>query len=202
MLGALPFSISLVASSSVGFGDGVFSARSSSSSDVPQSLDQTDQNVPDVPTEVHPTNQIRQIDRAVYRLDPRTSGLELRPDPRPDARTDRTEARLTRQAKTDSQARLDLDHARLEKDHARLEKDHARLEKDHARIDLDHEVSQNDRDFSLLARLAHTAHIESSDFGTANRRYADTHIPLFSYVLIRHLAEGPNGRTSPMPLTH
>ncbi|KAF2616633.1 hypothetical protein F2Q68_00038849 [Brassica cretica] len=93
------------------------------------------------------------IDRAVYRLDPRMSGLELRPDPRPDARTDRTEARLsrpTRQAKTDSQARLDLDHARLEKDNARLEKDHARL-------DLDHEVSQNDRDFSLLARLAHTA---------------------------------------------
>ncbi|KAF3496311.1 hypothetical protein DY000_02053363 [Brassica cretica] len=38
-----------------------------------------------------------------------------------------------------------------------LEKDHARLEKDHARLDLDHEVSQNDRDFSLLARLPHTA---------------------------------------------
>ncbi|KAF2577672.1 hypothetical protein F2Q68_00004065 [Brassica cretica] len=48
-------------------------------------------------------------------------------------------------------------HARLEKDHARLEKDHARLGKDHARLDLDHEVSQNDRDFSLLARLARTA---------------------------------------------
>ena len=53
--------------------------------------------------------------------------------------------------------RLDLDHARLEMDHARLEKDHARLEKDHARLDLDNEVSQNDRDFSLLARLPHTA---------------------------------------------
>ena len=46
---------------------------------------------------------------------------------------------------------------RLDLDHARLEKDHARLEKDHARLDLDHEVSQNDRDFSLLARLPHTA---------------------------------------------
>ncbi|KAF3513249.1 hypothetical protein F2Q69_00008352 [Brassica cretica] len=54
-------------------------------------------------------------------------------------------------------ARLEKDHARLEKNHARLEKDHARLEKDHARLDLDHEVSQNDRDFSLLARLARTA---------------------------------------------
>ncbi|CAG7885890.1 unnamed protein product [Brassica rapa] len=102
-------------------------------------MDQTDQNIPDVPAEVHPTDQIRKIDRAVYQLDPRTSGLELRPDPRPDARTDRTEVRLsrpTRQAKTDSQARL---------------------EKDHARLDLDHEVSQNDRDFSLLTRLARTA---------------------------------------------
>uniref|UniRef100_A0A0D2ZTW5 CCHC-type domain-containing protein n=1 Tax=Brassica oleracea var. oleracea TaxID=109376 RepID=A0A0D2ZTW5_BRAOL len=41
--------------------------------------------------------------------------------------------------------------------HTRLDLDHARLEKDHARLDLDHEVSQNDRDFSLLARLPHTA---------------------------------------------
>ena len=55
--------------------------------DVPQFMDQTDQNVPDVPVEVHPTDQIRQADRAVYRLDPRTSRLELRPDPRPDPPT-------------------------------------------------------------------------------------------------------------------
>ncbi|KAL0677806.1 hypothetical protein Bca4012_005787 [Brassica carinata] len=39
----------------------------------------------------------------------------------------------------------------------RLDLDHARLEKYHARLHLDHEVSQNDRDFSLLARLPHTA---------------------------------------------
>ncbi|KAF2590414.1 hypothetical protein F2Q70_00040802 [Brassica cretica] len=37
------------------------------------------------------------------------------------------------------------------------QQNHARLEKDHARLDLDHEISQNDRDFSLLARLPHTA---------------------------------------------
>ncbi|KAF2582561.1 hypothetical protein F2Q68_00003283 [Brassica cretica] len=99
-----------------------------------------------------------EIDRAVYRLDPRTSGLELRPDPRPDARTDRTEARLTRptrQAKTDSQARLDLDHARLEKDHARLEKDHARLEKDHVRLDLDLEFMHFDQPNLTKARIFH-----------------------------------------------
>ncbi|CDY40159.1 BnaC06g05300D [Brassica napus] len=41
--------------------------------------------------------------------------------------------------------------------------------------------------------------IASSDSRTANRRYVDTHIPLFSYAPIRHLAEGPNGRESPMP---
>ncbi|KAF2588455.1 hypothetical protein F2Q70_00039534 [Brassica cretica] len=41
--------------------------------------------------------------------------------------------------------------------------------------------------------------IASSDPRTANRRYADTQIPLLSYALIRHLAEGPNGRESPMP---
>ncbi|KAF3552042.1 hypothetical protein DY000_02004691 [Brassica cretica] len=139
-------------------------------------------------------SEIRQIDRAVYRLDPRTSELELRPDPRPDARTDRTEVRLsqpTRQAKTDSQARLDLDHARLEKDHARLEKDHARLEKDHARLDLDHEVSQNDRDFSLLARLAHTARTGDRTDGLIDPFDQFMHFdqPNFTKARIFHLSE-------------
>ncbi|CAG7885588.1 unnamed protein product, partial [Brassica rapa] len=53
--------------------------------------------------------------------------------------------------------RLDLDHARLDLYRARLDKDHAKLDLYHARLDLDHGVSQNDRDFSLLARLARTA---------------------------------------------
>uniref|UniRef100_A0A0D3BHK3 Uncharacterized protein n=1 Tax=Brassica oleracea var. oleracea TaxID=109376 RepID=A0A0D3BHK3_BRAOL len=104
--------------------------------DVPQSMDQSaqheDQNIPDVPVEVHPSDLTRQTDRAVYRLDPRTSGLELRPDPRPDDRTDRTEARLywpTRQAKADGQARINLGQANSDLDHG----------------------------FSLLARLARTA---------------------------------------------
>ena len=59
------------------------------------------------------------------------SGLELRPDPRPDDRTDRTEARLsrtTRQAKADVQAIINLGRAN----------------------------SDSDRGFSLLARLART----------------------------------------------
>ncbi|KAF3558364.1 hypothetical protein F2Q69_00015251 [Brassica cretica] len=86
--------------------------------------------------------------------------MKLRPSPRPEDRYDRTSMRPSqpsRQAKAKSRARLDVDHARLDLDHAKLDKDHARLDFDHARLDLDHEVSQNDRDFSLLARLAHTA---------------------------------------------
>ena len=97
-----------------------------------QSAQHEDQNIPDVPVEVHPSDLTRQTDRAVYRLDPRTSGLELRPDPRPDDRTDRTEARLywpTRQAKADGQARINLGQANSDLDHG----------------------------FSLLARLARTA---------------------------------------------
>ena len=68
----------------------------------------------------------------MHRIDPRMSGLELRPDQRPDERTDRTEAclsRTTQQAKADGQARINL----------------GRLNSD------------SDRDFSFLARLARTA---------------------------------------------
>ncbi|WZY93951.1 hypothetical protein YC2023_066280 [Brassica napus] len=88
-------------------------------------------------------------------------------------------------------ARLDLDHARLEKDHARLEKDHLRLEKDHARLDLDHEVSQNDRDFSVLARLAHTARTGNHTDGLIYPFDQFTHFdePSFTKARILHLSE-------------
>ncbi|KAL0791532.1 hypothetical protein Bca101_007778 [Brassica carinata] len=86
-------------------------------------MDQTDQNAPDVPVEVHPSDQIRQTNRAVYLLDPLTSGMKLRPSPRPEDQSDRTSTRLSqpsRQAKANSRARLDVDHARLDFDHPRL----------------------------------------------------------------------------------
>ena len=70
-----------------------------------------DENIPDVPIEVHSSDQTIQTDRAVYRIDPRTFGLEVWPDPRPDDRTDRTEARLSQpiqHCKTDSRARFNL----------------------------------------------------------------------------------------------
>ncbi|KAF2592461.1 hypothetical protein F2Q70_00043075 [Brassica cretica] len=59
-----------------------------------------------IPTEVQAADRSRQTDRAVYRINPRESGKELRLEPRPDDRTDRTGARLprpTRQAKTDAE---------------------------------------------------------------------------------------------------
>ncbi|KAF3567851.1 hypothetical protein DY000_02015848 [Brassica cretica] len=57
----------------------------------------------------------------MYRIDPRKSGKELRLEPRPDDRTDQTEARLlrtTRQAKTDGQARTHFDREEPETDHS------------------------------------------------------------------------------------
>ncbi|KAJ4917233.1 Uncharacterized protein Rs2_02783 [Raphanus sativus] len=84
-------------------------------------------------TEVHPSVQAKQSNRAVYRINPRSSGKELRMDPRPDDRSDRTTddlSRLTRQDKANRRARLHLDQA----------------ESDH------------DRNFSLLTRLVRTAH--------------------------------------------
>ncbi|KAF3607508.1 hypothetical protein DY000_02048650 [Brassica cretica] len=84
--------------------------------------------------------------------------MELRPSPGLEDRSDRASTRPSqpsRQAKTNSRGRLD--RARRNLDRARLDLDsQARLDLDHARLDLDREVSQNDRDFSLLVRLTRT----------------------------------------------
>ena len=94
--------------------------------------DQTeDQTVQNDSAEVRLSDLDDQDVRAVYRLDPLTSGMELQPDLRPDVRTNRTRARPSqpsRQAKANSRARLDLGR----------------------------EVSQNGHDFSLLGRLVRT----------------------------------------------
>ena len=84
--------------------------------------DQADQNNS---AEVRLPSHANQDDRVVYHLDQLTSGMELRPDPRPDIRTDRAStcsSHPSPQAIANSRARLDLDR----------------------------ELSQNDRDFSLL----------------------------------------------------
>lgn len=91
---------------------------------MPQSVDQSvdqsvepdqheDQGVPNISTEVHSSDCTGQTDPAVYRIYPRTSRMELRLNPRPDDRTDRTGARLVRpsqKSKTDSRAKLSLGH--------------------------------------------------------------------------------------------
>ncbi|KAF2597332.1 hypothetical protein F2Q68_00008968 [Brassica cretica] len=56
-----------------------------------QDGDQEDQIIP---TEVQAADCSRQTDRAVYRIDPRAAEKELRLEPRPDDRTNRTEAHL------------------------------------------------------------------------------------------------------------
>ena len=68
--------------------------------DAPQSMDQYmepdqigDQADQNNSAEVRIPSRANQDDRAVYRLDPLTSGMELRPDPRPDIRTDRANTR-------------------------------------------------------------------------------------------------------------
>ncbi|KAF2535736.1 hypothetical protein F2Q68_00020718 [Brassica cretica] len=79
-----------------------------------------DQDVLNNSTEVHPSNCTDQTDRAVYRIDPRTSGMELRLEPRPDNRTDHTRARLSRpsrHSKDNSRARLSLDREEPEDRH-------------------------------------------------------------------------------------
>ncbi|KAF3607979.1 hypothetical protein DY000_02048258 [Brassica cretica] len=80
-------------------------------------------------------SQTDQQGRAVYRIDPRMDGKELRLDPRPINRTDRTGSslsRTTRQSQTDGQARSNLGRAE----------------------------QGTGRDFSLLAHLEHTGHMD------------------------------------------
>ena len=78
-----------------------------------------DQAVMNNLTEVRSTNRTDQTDRAV----PPASRLELRLEPRPDDRTDRTTARLprpTRHSETHGRARLSLGCEEAEDGHAFL----------------------------------------------------------------------------------
>ncbi|WZZ78476.1 hypothetical protein YC2023_099048 [Brassica napus] len=84
--------------------------------DVPQPMDQYmepaqygDQDVLNNSTEVRSSDRTKQTDRAVYRINPRTSGKELWLEPRPNDRTYHTRARLSRpsrHSKDHSRARL------------------------------------------------------------------------------------------------
>ena len=95
--------------------------------DVPQSEDQSmesdqneDQNVRNNATEVQSIDQAEQTARAVYRLDPHSSELELQHNPRPDGQINRTEVRLSRpvhHAKSIGQVRSEVDQVESKSDH-------------------------------------------------------------------------------------
>ncbi|KAF3552962.1 hypothetical protein F2Q69_00012800 [Brassica cretica] len=78
-----------------------------------------DQNVQISSTEVHQSDRTDQTGRPVYRFDQRSSGKELRLEPRPDDRTDQTTDRLprqARQAKTDGRARINFEREESDSD--------------------------------------------------------------------------------------
>ncbi|KAF3585718.1 hypothetical protein F2Q69_00029484 [Brassica cretica] len=76
-------------------------------------------NVRNNATEVQSIDRAGQTDRAVYRLDPHSSGLELQHNPRPDGQINRTEARLfrpVRHAKSIGQVRSEVGRVESESD--------------------------------------------------------------------------------------
>ena len=80
-----------------------------------------DQDVLNNSTEVRPSDRTNQTNQAVYRIDPRTSGMDFWLEPQPDDRTDRTRARLSRpsrHSKDNSPAMHSLDREESKDGHA------------------------------------------------------------------------------------
>ncbi|KAF3550564.1 hypothetical protein DY000_02007204 [Brassica cretica] len=70
-----------------------------------------DQDILNNSTEVHPSDRTNQTNRAVYRINPRMSGMEFRLEPRTDNRNNRTRthiSRPSRHSEDNSRARLSL----------------------------------------------------------------------------------------------
>ena len=86
-----------------------------------------DQDILNNSTEVHPSNRTDQTGRVVYRINPCSSGMEFRLEPRSDDRTDHTRARLSRPSRhsnDNSRARLSLDREEPEDRHGSHPADH------------------------------------------------------------------------------
>ncbi|KAF3523496.1 hypothetical protein F2Q69_00048822 [Brassica cretica] len=124
------------------------------------------QDVLNISTEVHVFHHNGQTDSAVYLTVPHAFRNELWLEPWPDDRSDHTGACLSHPTS----------HSKTI---------------DHARLDLDHEVSQKDRDFSLLARLARTACTDdrSDDLSTLFDPIMDFSFGNFSKARILKLSE-------------
>lgn len=84
--------------------------------DAPQNTDSDQDGAQFEPTKVHPSDH---TDHAVYRIDPQTSGMKLRHEPRSDDGIDRSIGVLSRpirQTKTDSLTRIHLGREESEED--------------------------------------------------------------------------------------
>ena len=103
------------------------------------------------PTEVQPFSRSRSTDRAVYRIDPRAPGRDLRMDPRPDDRISRTTGvlpRPIRHSRANSQARTH-DH-REESDSGLSLSFLARLGRTARPDQADHDLSNHFDDFMMI----------------------------------------------------
>ncbi|KAF3546720.1 hypothetical protein DY000_02010075 [Brassica cretica] len=103
------------------------------------------------PTEVQPFIRTRSTDRAVYRIDPRAPGRDLRMDPRPDDRISRTTGvlpRPIRHSRANSQARTH-DH-REESDSGLSLSFLARLGRTARPEQADHDISNHFDDFMMI----------------------------------------------------
>ncbi|KAF3560924.1 hypothetical protein DY000_02017904 [Brassica cretica] len=103
------------------------------------------------PAEVLPFSRARLTDRAVYRIDPRVPGRDLRMDPRPDDRISRTTGvlpRPIRHSRANSQART---HDHREESDSRLSMSFlARLGRTARPDQADHDISNHFDDFMMI----------------------------------------------------
>jgi len=122
--------------------------------DLDQDVEQTqhgDQDDQISPTEVQPFSRTRSTDRAVYRIDPRAPGRDLRMDPRPDDRISQTTGvlpRPIRHSRANSQARTH-DH-REESDSGLSLSFLARLGRTARPDQADHDLSNHFDDFMMI----------------------------------------------------
>ncbi|WZZ15182.1 hypothetical protein YC2023_108271 [Brassica napus] len=122
--------------------------------DLDQDVEQTqhgDQDDQISPTEVQPFSRSRSTDRAVYRIDPRAPGRDLRMDPRPDDQISQTTGvlpRPIRHSRANSQARTH-DH-REESDSGLSLSFLARLGRTARPDQADHDLSNHFDDFMMI----------------------------------------------------
>ncbi|KAG5383519.1 hypothetical protein IGI04_034989 [Brassica rapa subsp. trilocularis] len=126
-------------------------SRTRTRRDHPRRNSRSDLEIREDPTEVQPFSRTRSTDRAVYRIDPRAPGRDLRMDPRPDDRISQTTGilpRPIRHSRANSQARTQ-DH-REESDSGLILSFLARLGRTARPDQADHDLSNHFDDFMMI----------------------------------------------------